>query len=106
MTEIGPRIPTSGDGKHQSAARLIGTYHREQLRALLGHLRTAFDRLDGGTIDEFDLDEMIRHYERSTAKLRNFCGSSGAEREEAARNLEALRASGEEPNWWDVGAQR
>jgi hypothetical protein len=104
MSDFGPRQPTGDDHPHQSTARLIGTYHQQQLRKLLHKLRAGFDRLDDGVIDAFDLDEMIQHYERSTGELRRFCGSSGPEREQAAVTLEAMRARGEEPDWWAAGA--
>jgi hypothetical protein len=104
MTDFGARRPTGGEQPHVSAVRLIGTYHQTELRKLQRRLREGFDRVDDGLIDEFDLDEMIRHYERSTAELRRFCGQSGSEREQAAANLEGLRARGEEPDWWALGA--
>ncbi len=70
-----------GDKASRQAAReLIATYHQAELRKLLEHVRTGFDQLDAGTIDEFELDDLIHHYKRAANELWKFCGSSGGRR--------------------------
>jgi hypothetical protein len=69
MGEI--RIAGMENPKQRGAAEeeLIGRYHEEELRALLGRVREGFRRLDAGQIDPFDLDDPIHHYKRSAQKL-------------------------------------
>lgn len=90
--------------ERQAARELIAGYHQEQLRDLLEHVRAGFARLDGGEIDEFDLDDLIRHYKRSATELWKFCGSGGGQWLSAVRALEYRRRRGEEPDWWEAGA--
>ena len=90
-----------------AARQMIGEYHEQQLRLLLGHVRDGFAKMDAGEIDPFDLDELIHHYKRSAQKLWSFCGSSGGARERAALTLEWEREQGEpDTDWWDVGRPR
>jgi hypothetical protein len=84
---------------------MIGSYYQAQLASLLGFVREGFADLDRGRIDEFELDDVIRHYIRSAAALWQFCGSSGAERQHAAVTLGEMRARGEDPDWWAAGEQ-
>jgi hypothetical protein len=88
------------------ARETIGAYHRQQLRALLEHVRAALRELDTQRIDEFEVDDVIHHYKRSAAALWKFCGSSGAQWERAVNTLALLRDRGEEPDWWEAGAPR
>jgi len=69
----------------------------------LEHVRDGFVRLDAGEIDPFEPDDLIHHYKRSARELWKFCGSSGSQWEQAARTLEFLRESGEDPDWWQAG---
>src|SRR5215213_9941934 len=69
----------------QAARELIAAYHQAELRALLERVRTGFDQLDAGTIDEFELDDLIHHYKRAANELWKFCGSSGGQWLQAAR---------------------
>ncbi len=96
-----------GDKATRQAAReLIATYHQAELRKLLEHVRTGFDQLDAGTIDEFELDDLIHHYKRAASELWKFCGSSGGQWVQAASALAYRREQGDEPDWWTIGAPR
>lgn len=90
----------------RAAFELIGSYHKEQLRLLLEHVREGLDRFDSEDIDEFELDDLIYHYKRSAAELWKFCESTGSRVEQAANMLEYLRERGEEPDWWERGRPR
>jgi hypothetical protein len=80
-------------------------YHQEELRKLLEHVRTGFARLDGGEIDEFDLDAIVHRYQRAATKLWSFCGSSGGQWQQAANTLDQMRdGGGSPPDWWEVAA--
>ncbi len=92
--------------RRRAARQLIATYHEEQLRLLLEHVRNGFAQLDAGEIDVFDLDELIHRYKRSAAKLWSFCGSSGGQWLRAAKNLVYFREIGDESDWWMAGATR
>jgi hypothetical protein len=85
---------------------MIAAYHQSQLRTLLEHVRSGFAQLDAGTIDEFELDDLIHHYKRSATELWKFCGSSGGQSLQAASSLAFVREQDEEPDWWEIGAPR
>jgi hypothetical protein len=86
---------------------VVASYHREELRKLLDHVRSGFGQLDAGEIDEFELDELIHRYKRAAAKLWSFCGSSGGQWQQAANTLEYLRDRDEPPrDWWTEAAPR
>jgi hypothetical protein len=90
--------------RRRAARQMIGEYHEQQLRVLLGHVRDGFARMDAGEINPFELDELIHHYNRCAQKLWSFCGSSGGAWEHAASILEWKREEGEpETDWWEVG---
>jgi hypothetical protein len=78
---------------------VVASYHQEQLRALLDHVRQGFAHLDAAEIDEFELDDIIHHYKRSATELWKFCGSTGSRLEQAAGTLAYLRQEGREPDW-------
>jgi hypothetical protein len=98
------RRPT--DKAERRAARdLVASYHQEELRRLLEHVRDGFARLDTGGIDEFELDDLIHRYKRAATKLWSFCGSSGGQWQQAANTLAYLRDRDEEPpDWWEQAA--
>jgi hypothetical protein len=101
----GPSDDPPGErGRRREARRVIGTYHEEELRRLLEHVRAGFAELDAGKIDVFELDDLIHRYKRSARELWKFCGSSGSQWERAASTLALLREEGEEPDWWEAGA--
>jgi hypothetical protein len=87
--------------RRRAAREVIGSYHEQQLRLLLEHVRDGFARLDAGELDAFGLDELIHHYKRSAQKLWSFCGSSGGGWERAALTLEWWREQGEEDAKYD-----
>jgi hypothetical protein len=90
----------------RAARELVAAYHKEQLGALLDRVREGFAQLDGGEIDEFDLDDLIHRYTRAAADLWKFCGSSGAQWLQAAHALNYVRERGDEPDWWARSAPR
>ncbi|HET6914686.1 MAG TPA: hypothetical protein VFH56_01210 [Acidimicrobiales bacterium] len=90
----------------RAGRQLIAAYHYEQLRKLLEHIRQGFNQLDTGEIDAFEMDELIHRYHRCAQKLWSFCGSSGGQWLQAAKNLAYYRSQGEEPDWWEAGAPR
>ena len=90
----------------QAARELIAAYHQAELRKLLERVRTGFDQLDAGTIDEFELDDLIHHYKRAANELWKFCGSSGGQWLQAVSALAYAREHGDEPDWWTIGAPR
>jgi hypothetical protein len=107
MAETDDAKGRAADNADRRAARaLIAAYHRAELRTLLEHVRTGFIRLDAGSIDEFELDDLIHHYKRSANELWKFCGSSGGRWVQAASALTYMREQGEEPDWWEIGAPR
>ena len=82
MAEPDHRAETSNDKAKQREARaMVEAYHQEQLRALLEHVREAFNQLDAGDIDEFELDNLIHRYKRAAKHLWIFCESSSGQSE-------------------------
>jgi hypothetical protein len=100
-------IRSENDKTARRAARqLVAAYHEQQLGALLEHIRRGFDQLEAGEIDVFGLDELIHRYHLCTQKLWSFCGSSGGQWLQAAKNLAYYQEVGEEPDWWAAGDRR
>lgn len=107
VAEGGRRVdPSSEKAQRREARAMVVAYHQEQLRALLEHVREAFDQLDAGEIDEFELDDLIHRYKRSARQLWTFCGSSGGQWLQAAAALTYMRDRGEERDWWAESARR
>jgi hypothetical protein len=92
--------------ERRAAREVIAAYHQAQLRALLERVRAGFAQLDQGDIDEFELDSLIHHYQRSAKELWKFCGSSGGQWLQAARWLSYFREQDDEPDWWEAGRPR
>lgn len=93
--------------ERRAARALIADYHQQELRRLQEHVRKGFARLDGGDIDEFQLDELIHRYKKAAAQLWSFCGSSGSRWLEAARTMDRWRSEGGQPrDWWAEAGSR
>jgi hypothetical protein len=93
--------PRADKAVRQAARAVVASYHQQELRGLLDHVREGFVRLDAGEINEFELDDLIHRYKRAAAKLWSFCGSSGAQWVQAANTLAFLRDKGDlTPDWW------
>jgi len=91
--------------ERRAARELVATYHQEELRKLLEHVRAGFLRLDSGEIDELELDHLIHQYKRAATKLWSFCGSSGGRWLQAAEAVRRLGDSGEPGrDWWEEAA--
>lgn len=91
--------------ERRAARELVASYHQEELRRLLDHVRDGFARLDAGDIDEFELDELIHRYKRAAVKLWSFCGSSGGRWQQAANTLSYWGSQGDpSPDWWAQAA--
>lgn len=89
-----------------AAQALVATYHEARLADLLEHVRGGFAQYDAGSIDAFQLDELIHQYKRATIELWKFCAVSGSQLEIAAQTLESWREEKAEPDWWGSGASR
>jgi hypothetical protein len=94
------------EGKRHQARALVAAYHQEQLRALLEHVRGAFDQLDAGEIDGFELDSFIHRYRRAAKHLWVFCEASGGQSLHTADAITGMRDRGEERDWWAESARR
>lgn len=96
----------------RTTRRVVGPLDRSSLPttnkslAACSSTSAAVSRMDAGEIDVFELDDLIHRYKKCAAKLWSFCGSSGGQWLQAARNLAYLREQGDEPDWWEVGVPR
>ena len=107
MAERDHDAETSNEkAKKREARAMVEAYHQEQLRALLEHVREAFNRLDAGDIDEFELDNLIHRYKRAAKHLWIFCESSRGQSVHTAAALASMRDRGEERDWWAESARR
>lgn len=96
---------SSEKAKRLEAQALVGAYHQEQLRVLLEHVRSAFELLDAGEIDEFELDDLIHRYKRAAKHLWVFCEASGGKPLYTADVITQLRDRGEDRDWWAESAR-
>ncbi|HSP29485.1 MAG TPA: hypothetical protein VLN74_13115 [Ilumatobacteraceae bacterium] len=97
---------SSEKARRRHARATVTSYHQEQLRVLLEHVREGFAKLDAGEIDEFELDNLIHRYKRAAKQLWMFCGSTGSQELQAAAALAHMRVRGEERDWWGESARR
>lgn len=86
-----------------TAANPVGAYRAYHLHDLLERVREGFAQLDAGTIDVFELDELIHRYGRCARELRRFCGSRPEDWDHAAQRLARLREQRTEIDWWEAG---
>lgn len=86
-----------------TAPNPVDVYRAHHLHDLLERVREGFAQLDAGTIDVFELDELIQRYGRCTRELRRFCGSRPEDWDPASQTLAGLRAQGQEIDWWEAG---
>ncbi len=99
-------VASSDKTKRREVRAIVFAYHREELRALLEHVREAFAKLDAAEVDEFELDDLIHRYKRAAKQLWMFCGSAGSHDLHAAAAIEQMRERGEERDWWAESARR
>ncbi len=92
--------------RRKAALALIGAYHEARLADLLEHVRDGFARFDNGDIDMFELDDVIHHYKRAARELWKFCAVSGSHATSRAAVLEEAAATGDLPDWWEIGRPR
>lgn len=99
------RIKPSDDKVRRKEARaVVETYHQQELRKLLEHVRAGFSRLDAGEIDEFELDDLIHRYKRAAKQLWIFCETKGGHGLYAAHSIEEMRARQALRDWWAESA--
>lgn len=84
----------------------VGHYHEAELSKLLERVRSGFASYDAGTIDAFELDDLIHRYNRAAHKLWSACSGSAADTERMARTLKWQAEQGEMTDWWDLAAPR
>jgi hypothetical protein len=102
-------VPRPGDdekAERRAAQETVAAYHKEQLRGLLERVRSGFEQLDAGEIDEFELDDLIYHYKRSAAELWKFCDYTGSRALQRAHAITRFREEGSDPDWWEAGTPR
>jgi len=90
----------------EHARATVAEYHRRELRILLEHVRDGFAELDAGSIDEFELDDVIHRYKQAAKDLWVFCGATGARVLSAADALAYREEHGEKIDWWGQRAPR
>ena len=92
--------------RRENARAAVAAYHRRELRILLEHVRDGFAELDAGSIDEFELDDLIHRYKQAAKDLWMFCGTTGAQVLGAADALAYRREHGELIDWRGQRAPR
>ena len=81
-------------------------YHEARLVELLERLRKGFADFDAGTLDAFELDEIVHAYMLAARELWKFCAVGGSQVGQRLGMLELWRERGEEPDWWEAGRKR
>lgn len=94
-------VAASDDKARREHARAtVAAYHQRELRTLLEHVRDGFAELDAGSIDEFELDDLIHRYKQAAKDLWMFCGTTGAQLLSAADAIAYRQEHGEVIDWW------
>ena len=84
----------------RAAAEVVSSYHEQEMRKLLEHVREALARCDAGEIDAFEVDSVIHRYKQCARRLWNFCTVGGSQLERLANEIERMQAEGESIDWW------
>nr|NLD41046.1 hypothetical protein [Actinomycetales bacterium] len=57
----------------RAAVEVVGSYHAEQLTALVARVGEAVDGHRAGDLDAWDVDQLIFQYSRAAKELWKFC---------------------------------
>ena len=69
------------------------------------HVATAVDGWRAGTLDAYDVDELVHRYQRATRELWKFCwGAGGSHPEWVADQVRQMTEDNQMIDWWERGA--
>jgi hypothetical protein len=90
--------------RRRAAREAIAAYHQARLDELVSHVSAAVDGLREGSLDVYDVDEVLHHYQRAARELWKFCWSTGGGHVEwVADQLHRLAGDHEAIDWWERG---
>jgi hypothetical protein len=98
-----------GDKAARRAAReQVAAYHQARLDELVEHVATAVDDWRAGSVDAYDVDEVLHHYQRAARELWKFCWGTGGggHVELIVAHLHRLAEDDQVIDWWERGAAR
>jgi hypothetical protein len=98
-----------GDKAARRAAReQVAAYHQARLDELVEHVAAVVDDWRAGSVDAYDVDEVLHHYQRAARELWKFCWGTGGggHVELIAAHLHRLAEDDQVIDWWERGAAR
>jgi hypothetical protein len=97
-----------GKAGRRIARQQVAAYHQARLDELLGHVAAAVDGWRAGSMDTYDIDQVLHHYQRAARELWKFCWGTGGGRhaELIAAHLHRLAEDNQVIDWWERGASR
>jgi hypothetical protein len=91
--------------RRRAARETIAAYHQARLDELVSHVAAAVDRWREGSLDVYDVDEILHRYQRAARELWKFCWATGGSHVEwVADQLHRLVEDHEAIDWWERGA--
>jgi hypothetical protein len=98
-----------GDKAARGAARQrVAAYHQARLEELVGHVAVAVDGWRAGSLDAYEVDQVLHHYQGAARELWKFCWATGggAHVELIAAHLQRLAEDDQVIDWWERGPAR
>jgi hypothetical protein len=91
--------------RRRAARETIAAYHQARLDELVSHVAAAVDGWREGSLDVYDVDEILHRYQRAARELWKFCWATGGGHVEwVADQLHRLAEDHEAIDWWERGA--
>jgi hypothetical protein len=98
-----------GDKAARRAARQqVAAYHQARLEELVGQVAAAVDGWRAGSLDAYEMDQVLHHYQGAARELWKFCwgAGGGGHVELIAAHLQRLTEDDQVIDWWERGAAR
>jgi hypothetical protein len=110
FADDGRRASGRAGGKtgRRIASQQVAAYHQARLDELVGHIAAAVDGWRAGSMDAYDVDQVLHHYQRAARELWKFCWGTGGggHVELIAAHLHRLAEGNQVIDWWERGAAR
>lgn len=90
----------SGKSERRIARAAVAEFHEAKLAELIEHVGDAMNRFRAGSLDAFELDQVIFQYSRAAKELWKFCNMTDAE------FTASLIAEHPPADWWERAAPR
>jgi hypothetical protein len=90
----------AGESPRRVAQKKVGAFHEACLGDLAEHVGAGIDRYRAGELDAFEIEQVLRQYNRAAKELWKFCTLTDVE------FAASLVDDGAPRDWWERAAPR